>query len=325
MVGLVKVKRLGPMGPWPSGASLSPRSVPRALRSAPPQNVPPAPQSTATRRRSSCSNSRNASASTRAAGPSMEFRASGRAMMIVATASCRSSLMAMRGLLRSVRDARRDRDLDQEVRRVQHHLHGSAGRLVVGEVAAILLVVRGQILALGQVRGHREHVIERSARGRQDRLDALEDVAGLLPDVLAELPGDGMPAGLACHEDAVGEPRGQRQVGIGGGHLLDANDLFLRHGVPPGRRSCHRANGGSKGSRRYTESVAERRILSIDVFRGLTVAGMVLVNNPGTWGAIYAPLRHPDWHGWTPPDLISPFFPSIPPLPLPPPPPPPPH
>ena len=52
----------------------------------------------------------------------------------------------------------------------------------------------------------------------------------------------------------------------------------------------------------------DRRILSIDVFRGLAVAGMVLVNNPGTWGAVYAPLRHADWHGWTPTDLIFPFF-----------------
>src|SRR5215470_13185465 len=99
MIGLVKASRLGPMGPSPSGASLSPRSVPRALRSAPAQNVPPAPQSTATRRRSSCSNSRNVSASARAAGPSTAFRASGRSMTIVATASCRSSRMAMRGLL----------------------------------------------------------------------------------------------------------------------------------------------------------------------------------------------------------------------------------
>ncbi len=50
------------------------------------------------------------------------------------------------------------------------------------------------------------------------------------------------------------------------------------------------------------------RLLSLDVFRGLTVAGMVLVNNPGTWRAIYAPLRHADWHGCTPTDLIFPFF-----------------
>ena len=50
------------------------------------------------------------------------------------------------------------------------------------------------------------------------------------------------------------------------------------------------------------------RLVSLDVFRGLTVAGMLLVNNPGTWSAIYPPLRHADWHGWTPTDLIFPFF-----------------
>ncbi len=50
------------------------------------------------------------------------------------------------------------------------------------------------------------------------------------------------------------------------------------------------------------------RLLSLDVFRGLTVAAMILVNNPGTWSAIYAPLKHADWHGWTPTDLIFPFF-----------------
>jgi len=54
--------------------------------------------------------------------------------------------------------------------------------------------------------------------------------------------------------------------------------------------------------------VRQRRLLSLDVFRGLTVAGMVLVNNPGTWRAIYPPLRHADWHGCTPTDLIFPFF-----------------
>ncbi|HEY3288381.1 MAG TPA: DUF5009 domain-containing protein [Gemmatimonadaceae bacterium] len=50
------------------------------------------------------------------------------------------------------------------------------------------------------------------------------------------------------------------------------------------------------------------RLVSLDVFRGLTVAGMLLVNNPGTWGAIYPPLAHASWHGWTPTDLIFPFF-----------------
>lgn len=50
------------------------------------------------------------------------------------------------------------------------------------------------------------------------------------------------------------------------------------------------------------------RLISLDVFRGITIAGMVLVNNPGTWGAIYSPLKHAEWHGWTPTDFIFPFF-----------------
>lgn len=55
-------------------------------------------------------------------------------------------------------------------------------------------------------------------------------------------------------------------------------------------------------------SVLSGRILSLDIFRGLTIAGMILVNNPGTWSSIYWPLRHAEWHGWTPTDLIFPFF-----------------
>lgn len=53
---------------------------------------------------------------------------------------------------------------------------------------------------------------------------------------------------------------------------------------------------------------ATGRLVSLDVFRGLTIAGMVLVNNPGSWGHIYWPLGHASWHGWTPTDLIFPFF-----------------
>ena len=50
------------------------------------------------------------------------------------------------------------------------------------------------------------------------------------------------------------------------------------------------------------------RLLSVDVLRGLTVAAMVLVNNPGTWSAVYPPLDHAAWNGWTPTDMVFPFF-----------------
>jgi predicted acyltransferase len=50
------------------------------------------------------------------------------------------------------------------------------------------------------------------------------------------------------------------------------------------------------------------RLLSLDVMRGLTIAGMIMVNNPGSWQYVYAPLRHAKWDGLTPTDLVFPFF-----------------
>ena len=64
-----------------------------------------------------------------------------------------------------------------------------------------------------------------------------------------------------------------------------------------------RPQSGVTGPKRSRE-----RLLSLDVFRGLTVAGMLLVNDPGTWSAIYPPLEHATWNGWTPTDLVFPFF-----------------
>ena len=55
-------------------------------------------------------------------------------------------------------------------------------------------------------------------------------------------------------------------------------------------------------------AVTPNRLLSLDVFRGMTIAAMTLVNNPGTWSAIYWPLEHAEWNGWTPTDLVFPFF-----------------
>ena len=50
------------------------------------------------------------------------------------------------------------------------------------------------------------------------------------------------------------------------------------------------------------------RLISLDMFRGFTIALMILVNNPGSWSHVYAPLLHAKWHGWTPTDLVFPFF-----------------
>ncbi len=58
----------------------------------------------------------------------------------------------------------------------------------------------------------------------------------------------------------------------------------------------------------YSFPTTSGRLVSLDVFRGITIAGMVLVNNPGSWSHIYWPLGHAEWHGWTPTDLIFPFF-----------------
>jgi predicted acyltransferase len=52
----------------------------------------------------------------------------------------------------------------------------------------------------------------------------------------------------------------------------------------------------------------QERYRSLDVFRGATVALMILVNNPGNWGHIFSPLEHASWHGCTPTDLVFPFF-----------------
>ncbi len=54
--------------------------------------------------------------------------------------------------------------------------------------------------------------------------------------------------------------------------------------------------------------MSPQRYYSLDVFRGATVALMILVNNPGSWAHIYSPLEHANWHGCTPTDLVFPFF-----------------
>lgn len=57
-----------------------------------------------------------------------------------------------------------------------------------------------------------------------------------------------------------------------------------------------------------TATLASNRLVSLDAFRGFTIASMLLVNNPGDWGALYPQLAHAEWHGWTFTDWIFPFF-----------------
>ncbi len=52
----------------------------------------------------------------------------------------------------------------------------------------------------------------------------------------------------------------------------------------------------------------KERVVSVDIFRGLTIVLMILVNTPGTWTNVYAPFLHASWHGYTPTDLVFPFF-----------------
>lgn len=71
-------------------------------------------------------------------------------------------------------------------------------------------------------------------------------------------------------------------------------------------RSAAHCKAYGRGSGRLLRCVV--RLRSLDVFRGLAMAAMVIVNNPGDWATVYWPLLHAEWHGWTPTDLIFPFF-----------------
>jgi predicted acyltransferase len=71
------------------------------------------------------------------------------------------------------------------------------------------------------------------------------------------------------------------------------------------------ACGGAPAAVRFaavTSRLSGDRLLSLDTFRGATIAGMILVNNSGDYKATYWPLLHQPWHGWTPTDLVFPFF-----------------
>ncbi|MEO1450226.1 MAG: heparan-alpha-glucosaminide N-acetyltransferase domain-containing protein, partial [Bacteroidota bacterium] len=63
-----------------------------------------------------------------------------------------------------------------------------------------------------------------------------------------------------------------------------------------------------KGSPTTSLLMAHQRLISLDALRGFTIAGMIIVNDPGSWANVYPPLRHASWHGLTPTDLVFPFF-----------------
>jgi len=67
-------------------------------------------------------------------------------------------------------------------------------------------------------------------------------------------------------------------------------------------------NAAAAGQQFRASQAVPKRLMSLDVFRGATIAAMILVNDPGDGGAAYWPLRHSHWNGWTPTDLVFPFF-----------------
>ena len=62
------------------------------------------------------------------------------------------------------------------------------------------------------------------------------------------------------------------------------------------------------GEGRGEGAALPQRLISLDVFRGLTIAGMFVVNTPGSWEHAFSPLLHAEWNGWTYTDTIFPFF-----------------
>lgn len=56
------------------------------------------------------------------------------------------------------------------------------------------------------------------------------------------------------------------------------------------------------------QKVESKRLLALDVMRGITISGMILVNYPGNYASTYAPLKHAEWNGLTPTDLVFPFL-----------------
>ncbi|WNO60045.1 acyltransferase family protein [Rheinheimera sp. MMS21-TC3] len=77
---------------------------------------------------------------------------------------------------------------------------------------------------------------------------------------------------------------------------------------PLSRVHCNMLRAFKQHCQQIMAQLPPERMLALDVLRGLTITAMILVNNPGSWRYVYAPLQHAQWHGWTLTDLIFPFF-----------------
>ena len=107
------------------------------------------------------------------------------------------------------RNASCDGYLDKELGEVQHGFHRGPRWFVGREKLGVLLVVGCKVLSFGQMREHRQNIIERSPRGCQNHLGALDGVPSLLANVPADLPGDWVPPGLPGDEHQIAKPRGR--------------------------------------------------------------------------------------------------------------------
>src|SRR5581483_357055 len=205
------------------------------------------------------------------------------------------------------------------------HLLGHQGRLALGQ--------HQDLGAEGHAGGDRGHVGERHerledrhvrvvrtlrpARDRHAHHDVVEDVDVIVADFLdgarqSRHRGRALAIGHAGKLDGqIHDVASFRQARV---------PYHERSGLPAGAtmrkmpREVTAFDASAQAERvgpvrsRPSPAASSPRLLSLDVFRGLTIAAMLLVNNPGTWEHVYPPLEHAAWHGWTPTDLVFPFF-----------------
>lgn len=157
---------------------------------------------------------------------------------------------------------------------------------------------------------------ERAAEGAEDALEARvgsADGGGTLPPFqplcAVYRVACAEPAGRLLDEGrrdarALLEATGGRTVEVDRAVLLNVNEPEEIARVEETLAGVG-SEGGSDGG---SGSGSPERVVSLDAFRGVTIAAMILVNNPGSWSYVYPPLAHAAWHGWTPTDLIFPYF-----------------